>query len=267
MSRITKVFEDLASGRPIKKPVKSNLLKARKDANEKALASGFMKLSPEERRKESKRLGESSSWVQQTADTWNDHADHKHPKVQKHIKKAEKAYNDKDMEGFHHHTTRAADHAHSLKKNEATAKDVLKKRYASDHPDDNPHHTKRIKDHAGMKTYKMHPGAKTTDGGEWSKKGKMAALKKQHKRRPEQYGITEDYSDSKKNKYELYSDKNDHHKAHDEIHKAVTHKSGNPKHMNAAMKKHAKHGASDTASREAIVGHFMKHHADKNCVL
>ena len=62
---------------------------------------------------------ESSSWVQQTADTWNDHADHKHPKVQKHIKAAEKAYNNQDMEAFHHHTNRAADHAHSLKKNEA----------------------------------------------------------------------------------------------------------------------------------------------------
>ena len=64
-------------------------------------------------------MKESSSWVQQTADTWNDHADHKHPKVQKHIKKAETAYNNKDMEAFHHHTTRAADHAHSLKKNES----------------------------------------------------------------------------------------------------------------------------------------------------
>ena len=30
-----------------------------------------------------------------------------------------------------------------------------------------------------MKTYKMHPGAKVTDGGEFSKKGKMKALKKQ----------------------------------------------------------------------------------------
>ena len=44
MSKITQVFEDMASGRPIKKPVKSNLLKARKDANEKALKSGFMKM-------------------------------------------------------------------------------------------------------------------------------------------------------------------------------------------------------------------------------
>ena len=79
----------------------------------------------------------------------------------------------------------------------------------------------------------------------------------------EKLGEAKDYSDSKKNHYELYSDKDDHHKAHDEIHKAVTHKSGNPKHMNAAMKKHSKHGASDTSSREAIVGHFMKHHADK----
>ena len=35
----------------------------------------------------------------------------------------------------------------------------------------------------------MHPGAKLTDRG-YSKKGKMAALKKQHERRPEKYGIT-----------------------------------------------------------------------------
>lgn len=63
---------------------------------------------------------ESSSWVQQTADTWNDHADHPHPKVKKHIKAAEKAYNNQDMEAFHHHTNRAADHAHSLKRNEET---------------------------------------------------------------------------------------------------------------------------------------------------
>ena len=66
-----------------------------------------------------KGMSESSSWVQQTADTWNDHADNKHPKVQKHIKAAEKAYNNKDMDAFHHHTNRAADHAHSLKKNES----------------------------------------------------------------------------------------------------------------------------------------------------
>ena len=63
---------------------------------------------------------ESSSWLQRTADTWNDHADHPHPKVKKHIKAAEKAYNNQDMEAFHHHTNRAADHAHSLKRNEET---------------------------------------------------------------------------------------------------------------------------------------------------
>ena len=51
MSKITQVFEDLASGRPIKKPVKSNLLKARKDANEKALKSGFMKMPDYARKK------------------------------------------------------------------------------------------------------------------------------------------------------------------------------------------------------------------------
>jgi hypothetical protein len=65
---------------------------------------------------------ESSDSMQRMADTWNDHADHKDPKVQKHIKKAEKAYNDKDHEGFYNHTQRAADHAYALKskqKNEA----------------------------------------------------------------------------------------------------------------------------------------------------
>jgi hypothetical protein len=50
--------EDLASGRPAKKPVSSSLLKNMAKDNEKAMASGFMKLSPKERAKESKRLGE-----------------------------------------------------------------------------------------------------------------------------------------------------------------------------------------------------------------
>ena len=77
---------------------------------------------------------------------------------------------------------------------EASAAEVLKKRYASYDPDDNPQATKRINDHIpGMKTYKLHPGAKLTDRG-YSKKGKMAALKKQHARRPEQYGITKEES-------------------------------------------------------------------------
>ena len=58
---------------------------------------------------------ESSSWLDRTADTWNDHADHKDKKVQKHIKKAEKAYNDKDYDGFHRHTTMASDHAYKLR--------------------------------------------------------------------------------------------------------------------------------------------------------
>ena len=75
---------------------------------------------------------------------------------------------------------------------EASAADVLKKRYASYDPDDNPQATKRVKDHLpGMKTYKLHPDAKLTHRG-YSKKGKMAALKKQHARRPEQYGITKE---------------------------------------------------------------------------
>ena len=85
---------------------------------------------------------------------------------------------------------------------EASAAEVLKKRYASDHPDDNPQATKRIKDHIpGMKTYKSHPGVKHQPStGTYSKKGKMAALKKQHARRPEQYGITREEVDSKDTK-------------------------------------------------------------------
>ena len=86
--------------------------------------------------------------------------------------------------------------------NEKSAAEVLKKRYASDHPDDNPQATKRIKDHIpGMKTYKSHPGVKhQSSTGTYSKKGKMAALKKQHARRPEQYGITREEVDSKDTK-------------------------------------------------------------------
>ena len=58
MKTFTTFREDLASGRPAKKPVSSNLLKQRAKENEKALATGFMKLTPKERAKESKRLGE-----------------------------------------------------------------------------------------------------------------------------------------------------------------------------------------------------------------
>ena len=58
MKPFTTFREDLASGRPAKKPVSSNLLKQRAIANKKALDTGFMKLTPQERAKESKRLGE-----------------------------------------------------------------------------------------------------------------------------------------------------------------------------------------------------------------
>jgi len=44
MKNFTTFREDLASGRPLKKPVSSNLLKQRKKENEKALKSGFMKM-------------------------------------------------------------------------------------------------------------------------------------------------------------------------------------------------------------------------------
>ena len=58
MKPFTTFREDLASGRPAKKPVSSNLLKQRAIANKKALDTGFMKLTPQERAKESRRLGE-----------------------------------------------------------------------------------------------------------------------------------------------------------------------------------------------------------------
>ena len=44
MADFKKIFEDLASGRPAKKPVSGNLLKQRAKENEKALKSGFMKM-------------------------------------------------------------------------------------------------------------------------------------------------------------------------------------------------------------------------------
>ena len=56
------IKEDLASGRPAKKPVSSNLLKQRARDNEKALKSGFMKLTPKERAKEAKRFLEDKNW-------------------------------------------------------------------------------------------------------------------------------------------------------------------------------------------------------------
>ncbi len=80
--------------------------------------------------KEMKMAQESSDSMDRMADTWNDHADHKHPKVQKHIKKAEKAYNAKDHEGFYHHTQRAADHAYDLKKKQkpSPVKEAIQRR-------------------------------------------------------------------------------------------------------------------------------------------
>ena len=192
------------------------------------------------------RTNESNDSMQRMADTWNDHADHPHPKVQKHIKKAEKAYNSQDHEGFYHHTQRAADHAYSLRqkkktneekmagqeyrtqmakvksknpairkaisniydkkpgkdidhpevkaakkymRTEATYDQVLKHRYRSDDAPDNPQRSAylgKVKKGPtkGMDTYKPIPGSSAD-----SKKGKMAAIKKQLKRRPKQYGI------------------------------------------------------------------------------
>jgi len=71
---------------------------------------------------------ESNDSMQRMADTWNDHADHKHPKVQKHIKAAEKAYNNQDHEGFYNHTQRAADHAYALKKKQSPVKEAIQRR-------------------------------------------------------------------------------------------------------------------------------------------
>ena len=73
---------------------------------------------------------------------------------------------------------------------EATYDQVLKHRYKSDSPQDNPQnrvYLGKVKKGPtkGMDAYKSIPG-KSLD----SKKGKMDALKKQLKRRPKQYGIT-----------------------------------------------------------------------------
>ena len=216
------VSEDLASGRPAKKPVSGNLLKQRAKENEKALASGFMKLTPKERAKESKRLSEDYS--DHKKNKYELYSDDKtgHPNKKAHddihkavthpsgdLKHVDAAMKKHEKHGASDTASREQIHKHFTKHHadkegktwhfkEATAAEVLKKRYSSDHPDDNPHNQKRIKspDGSKMKTYKFHPGAKVTDGGEWSKKGKMKALKKQIKRRPEQYGVTESSGDN-----------------------------------------------------------------------
>ena len=58
---------------------------------------------------------ESNDSMDRMADTYNDHADNKHPKVQSHIKKAKKAYDSGDHEGFYGHTQNAADAARTHK--------------------------------------------------------------------------------------------------------------------------------------------------------
>jgi len=72
---------------------------------------------------------------------------------------------------------------------EATYDQVLKHRYKSNDSDDSPTHQAylgKVKKGPtkGMNTYKVIPGSNLD-----SKKGKMAAIKKQLKRRPKQYGI------------------------------------------------------------------------------
>jgi hypothetical protein len=71
---------------------------------------------------------------------------------------------------------------------EATAAEVIAKRMKSTHPDDNPQtHVK-----TGKNEYKMNPNAKArSDKASFSTKGKTAMIKKQVKRRPGQYGVTE----------------------------------------------------------------------------
>ena len=84
---------------------------------------------------------------------------------------------------------RAAKKLYRRTTNEATYDQVLKHRYKSDAPQDSPQHQAylgKVKKGPtkGMDTYKPIPGRDLD-----SKKGKMAAIKKQLKRRPKQYGI------------------------------------------------------------------------------
>jgi len=180
MDNFKTFLEDLASGRPAKKPVSSNLLKQRAKDNEKALKSGFMKMPDYAKKKFNEESKRHKNWPRPYTKAERDEFLAKKKKANKEI--ADK--NLKQAQGYNPSSL-------STRLREASAAEVLKKRYASTSPDDNPQATKRIKDHAGMKTYKMHPGTKLTDRG-YSKKGKMAALKKQHARRPEQYGIKEE---------------------------------------------------------------------------
>ena len=92
MKNFMQFKEDLASGRPMKKPVSSNLLKNMAKDNEKAMASGFMKLSPKERAKESKRLGEETFTPH---DMWDENG-------KKHFAKTEKEHLAMKAKGWGH---------------------------------------------------------------------------------------------------------------------------------------------------------------------
>ena len=72
MKDFTTFREDLASGRPAKKPVSSNLLKNRAKENEKAMKSGFMKM-PDYARKKFDEEEEKYQWYEEKEEKYKPH--------------------------------------------------------------------------------------------------------------------------------------------------------------------------------------------------
>ena len=95
MDNFKTFLEDLASGRPAKKPVSSNLLKQRAKDNEKALKSGFMKMPDYAKKKFNEEDEYKAHWMYKGDDkvyakTKEDHDrlnkkgyDHDDPKTKK----------------------------------------------------------------------------------------------------------------------------------------------------------------------------------------
>ena len=76
MKDFTTFREDLASGRPAKKPVSSNLLKNRAKENEKAMKSGFMKM-PDYARKKFDEEEEKYQWYEEKEEKYKPHMTYK----------------------------------------------------------------------------------------------------------------------------------------------------------------------------------------------
>ena len=99
MKDFTTFREDLASGRPAKKPVSSNLLKNRAKENEKAMKSGFMKM-PDYARKKFDEEEEKYQWYEEKEEKYKPHMMYKGDK--KVMAKKKGAHDRLNKKGYDH---------------------------------------------------------------------------------------------------------------------------------------------------------------------